>query len=119
MKTIKFTYDDTEYTLGFTRETAKELFEKGFTMEGLRTNPLKYVPSLFEASFWLNHRATPKSTINKIFELIDKRAGEKTGDDEADLENLLISKLAEMLNETVETLTENPKKGNITWETNW
>ena len=104
-KKIQFQLEDgKEYRLEFTRRTATELQAKGFNLNELTDKPLLVLPELFAGAFLANHRYVKREKINSIFEKFTNK-----------LE--LVGKLAEMFNEPLNTLLEEPEEemGNVKW----
>ena len=98
-KQIVFTYEDKEYTLEFTRRTVKQIDRK----------PMTLLPALFAGAFKAHHRFVKQDVIDKIY------AGMPHKDE-------LIGKLAEMYNDPIVTLMEEPDEKavkNVSWEANW
>ena len=107
-KQLKFTYNDKEYTLEFTRRTVTEMEKKGFIAAEVENKPMSTLPALFEGAFLCHHRFEKKEVINAIFAKMTNKQE-------------LIGKLAEMYNEPIMALVEEPEedKGNLNWEANW
>ena len=107
-KQLNFTYKDKEYTLEFTRRTVSEMEKKGFVAAEVETKPMSTLPALFEGAFLAHHRFEKKEVIDEIFSRM-------THKDE------LIGKLAEMYNEPIMALVEEPEesKGNVSWVASW
>lgn len=107
-KQLTFTYGETEYTLEFTRRTVTEMEKKGFVASEVENKPMSTLPALFEGAFLAHHRFEKKEVINEIF-------SKMTNKEE------LIGKLAEMYNEPIMALVEEPKdaKGNVSWVASW
>lgn len=105
---LNFTYKDKEYTLEFTRRTVSEMEKKGFVAAEVETKPMSTLPALFEGAFLAHHRFEKKEVIDEIF-------SHMTHKDE------LIGKLAEMYNEPIMALVEEPEesKGNVSWVASW
>ena len=103
-KQLKFTYEDKEYTLEFTRKTVTEMEKKGFIATEVESKPMTTLPALFEGAFLAHHRFAKKKDIDAIYEKLNNKED-------------LIGKLAEMYNEPIMTLVEEPdgKKGNVDW----
>ena len=107
-KQLKFTYEGTDYTLEFTRRTVAEMEKKGFVASEVEQKPMLTLPALFEGAFLAHHRFVKKDIIDNIFsQMTDKEA--------------LIGKLAEMYNEPILTLVEEPEvgEGNVSWTASW
>lgn len=107
-KQLIFTYDGKEYTLEFTRRTVTEMEKKGFIASDITQKPMTTLPALFAGAFLAHHRFVKEDVINDIYsKLTDKES--------------LISKLAEMYNEPILTLVEEPAEGeeNLSWTATW
>ena len=106
-KQLKFTYNDKEYTLEFTRRTVSEMEKKGFIAAEVENKPMTTLPALFEGAFLAHHRFEKKEVINAIFAKMTKEE--------------LIGKLAEMYNEPIMALVEEPEEseGNLNWTASW
>lgn len=107
-KQLKFTYNDNEYTLEFTRRSVMEMEKKGFVAADVEQKPMTTLPALFEGAFLAHHRFIKKETIDEIYaQIVNKEE--------------LIGKLAEMYSEPILALIEEPEKseGNVRWTTNW
>jgi hypothetical protein len=107
-KQLKFTYEDKDYTLEFTRRTVTEMEKKGFVAAEVENKPMTTLPALFEGAFLAHHRFEKKETISAIF-------AKMTNKEE------LIGKLAEMYNEPIMALVEEPEEteGNVSWTASW
>lgn len=107
-KTIKFNFEGTDYTLEFTRASVRTLEEQGFKAADITEKPMSTLPKLFAGSFLAHHRFVKQEVVDKIY---DKLPDKMT----------LIMKLAEMYNEPIEALMDEPdeKEGNLNWEANW
>lgn len=107
-KQLKFTYNDAEYILEFTRRTVAEMEKKGFVAAEVENKPMTTLPALFEGAFLAHHRFVKKDVIDKIFaSMTNKRE--------------LIGKLAEMYNDPIMSLIEEPEEseGNTDWTASW
>lgn len=107
-KQIKFTYDDVDYTLEFTRRSVKQMEDEGFVAQDIDKRPMTLLPILFAGSFKAHHKFTKQETIDAIYACMPDKES-------------LITKLAEMYNEPIATLMEEPdeKAKNVTWKANW
>lgn len=103
-KQLKFTFEDKEYTLEFTRRTVTDMEKKGFVAAEVENKPMSTLPALFEGAFLAHHKFEKKETIDKIFAKMTNK-GE------------LIGKMAEMYNEPIMALVEEPEEseGNVDW----
>lgn len=107
-KQLIFTYDGKEYTLEFTRRTVAEMEKKGFIASDITQKPITTLPALFAGAFLAHHRFVKEDVINDIYsKLTDKES--------------LIGKLAEMYNEPILALVEEPAEGeeNLSWTATW
>lgn len=107
-KQLKFTYEDKEYTLEFTRRTVTEMEKKGFVAAEVETKPMSTLPTLFAGAFLAHHRFVKQEVIDAIY-------AKMTGKEE------LIGKLADMYNEPIMALVEEPEEseGNVSWTASW
>lgn len=107
-KQLSFTFDDKEYCLEFTRKSVEQMEKIGFKASDINDKPMTVLPELFAGSFLANHRFTKRDVIDKIFEKMTNK-GE------------LISKLAEMYNEPIMALVDEPdeNEGNVSWTASW
>lgn len=107
-KQLTFTYDDKEYTLEFTRRTVSEMEKKGFIASEITDKPMTTLPALFAGAFLAHHRFVKQETIDAIFsKMVNKED--------------LVGKLAEMYNEPIMALVEEPEEdeGNVNWTATW
>lgn len=107
-KQLTFTFEGKEYTLEFTRRTVAEMEKKGFIASEITDKPMTTLPALFAGAFLANHRFVKQDVIENIYsKLTNKEA--------------LIGKLAEMYNEPIMALVEEPEedKGNVDWTATW
>ena len=96
---ITVTYKNNDYVLEFSRATAQQLEEQGFSLERMEAMPNKMIPLLVYYSFAKNNRGIKRSLVDEIYANIVGKIG-KDGEDG------FIATLAEMYAETVETLTD-------------
>lgn len=103
-KTLNFEYDGKEYVLEFNRKSIEQMERQGFIASEIADKPMTCLPALFRGAFLKNHRYVKPEVIDEIFSHLTRR-------DE------LVSKLAEMYNEPIEALLNEPddKSGNIDW----
>ena len=106
-KTITFDYNNTHYTLEFTRDSIRQLENTGFNIGDVSDKPMTLLPRLFEGAFIAHHRRISKDVVNKIFKAFSDK--EK-----------LVDTLAEMYAECLDTLLhdddEEGSEGKIKWE---
>lgn len=107
-KQLTFTYDGKDYTLEFTRRTVSEMEKKGFIASDITNKPMTTLPALFAGAFLAHHRFVKEDIINDIYSKLTKKED-------------LIGKLAEMYNEPILALVEEPEKaeGNLDWTATW
>ena len=108
-KQLMFTYQGKDYCLEFTRRTVEQMARNGFIASEIQTKPMTTLPALFAGAFLANHRFTK----NEIIEDIYAKMPNKTE---------LIGKLAEMYNEPIQTLVDDPAEdaeGNVNWTASW
>lgn len=107
-KQLRFSFKGKEYVLEFTRRTVSDMERKGFVAADVEKKPMSTLPALFEGAFLAHHRFEKKEVINEIFSYM-------TNKDE------LIGKLAEMYNEPILALVEEPEEneGNVNWTASW
>ena len=107
-KQLKFTYQDKEYCLEYTRKSVAQMEKSGFIASDIESKPMTTLPTLFAGAFLANHRYTKQEIIDDIFSKM-KNKGE------------LIGKLAEMYNEPIMTLIDDPEEdeGNVDWTPSW
>lgn len=107
-KQLTFTYDGKDYTLEFTRRTVAEMEKKGFIASDITDKPMTTLPALFAGAFLAHHRFVKEDIINDIYSKLTKKED-------------LIGKLAEMYNEPIMALVEEPEKaeGNLDWTATW
>jgi hypothetical protein len=107
-KTITFNFEGTEYTLEFTRASVATLEKQGFNINDISDKPLTTLPALFTGAFIAHHRFVKREVVDRIF---DKMTNKKD----------LVMRLAEMYNETIESLVDEPEEseGNLEWGASW
>lgn len=107
-KQLIFTYEGKEYTLEFTRRTVAEMEKKGFIASDITDKPMTTLPALFAGAFLAHHRFVKGNVIDNIYSKLTKKED-------------LIGKLAEMYNEPILTLVEEPDEaeGNLDWTATW
>lgn len=107
-KQLTFTFEDKEYTLEYTRRTVAEMEKKGFIASEITEKPMSTLPALFAGAFLAHHRFVKEDIINDIYSKLTKKED-------------LIGKLAEMYNEPILALVEEPEKaeGNLDWTATW
>lgn len=107
-KTINFNFEGEDYTLEFTRNSVATLEKQGFNIGDISDKPLTTLPALFAGAFIAHHRFVRREVVDRIF---DKMTNKKD----------LVMRLAEMYNETIESLVDEPEEseGNLEWGASW
>lgn len=107
-KQLCFTYKDKEYCLEYTRKSVEAMEKKGFVASDINDKPMTILPALFAGAFLANHRFEKQETIDEIFSKMTNKSE-------------LISKLAEMYNEPIMALVDEPEEseGNVSWTASW
>ena len=107
-KQIQVVYQDKEYTLEYTRKSVETMERNGFVAANINDKPMTTLPALFAGAFLANHRFVKQDVIDAIFAKMTNK-GE------------LIGKLAEMYNDTLNTLVDEPSEseGNLNWTASW
>lgn len=107
-KQLIFNFEGKEYTLEFTRRTVAEMEKKGFVASDITDKPMTTLPALFAGAFLAHHRFIKEDIIDNIYSKLTKKED-------------LIGKLAEMYNEPIMALIEEPDedKGNVNWTATW
>ena len=107
-KQLNFTYNGIEYTLEYTRRTVEQMEREGFVAEEIKTKPMTMLPTLFAGAFKAHHRFVKREVIDEIYSKMSNK-GE------------LIGKLAEMYNEPIMALVDDPAESseNLTWTQSW
>lgn len=98
------------YTLEYTRKTVETMEKNGFIAAELERKPMTLLPALFAGAFLAHHRFVKREVIDNIFSRMNRK-------DE------LMAALAEMYNEPLLTLLDEPEQegneGNLSWKTGW
>lgn len=107
-KQLRFTYQDRDYCLEFTRKSVETMERNGFVASDIKDKPMTTLPVLFAGAFLANHRFVKQDVIEAIYAKLTNK-GE------------LIGKLAEMYNEPIMTLIDEPDEaeGNLSWTASW
>jgi hypothetical protein len=107
-KQLKFTYQDKDYCLEFTRKSVETMERNGFVASDIKDKPMTVLPALFAGAFLANHRFVKTDIINEIFSKMTNKSE-------------LIGKLSEMYNEPIMALVDEPDEaeGNVNWTASW
>jgi hypothetical protein len=107
-KQLKFTYQDKDYCLEFTRKSVEQMERSGFVASDIQDKPMTVLPALFAGAFLANHRFVKQNVIEEIFAKMTNKSE-------------LIGKLSEMYNEPIMALVDEPEdaEGNVDWTASW
>ena len=107
-KQIIFTYDGKDYTLEYTRRTIKQMEDEGFVARNIDDKPMTLLPALFAGAFKAHRRFVKQDVIDEIYAHMPNK-------------DKLIEKLAEMYNEPIISLMEEPEDTakNVDWMASW
>ena len=107
-KQLSFNYNGTAYCLEYTRKSVEMMEKNGFVASNIQDKPMTTLPALFAGAFLAHHRFVKQDVIDAIFAKMTNK-GE------------LIGKLAEMYNEPIMTLIDEPDdaEGNLDWTASW
>ena len=107
-KQICFAHNGKDYTLEYTRRSVERMEREGFLASEMRDKPMTTLPALFAGAFYANHPWVKREVVNEIF----AKMGDKSE---------LIGKLAEMYNEPISALVDDPEEnaGNVSWTASW
>ena len=107
-KQLRFTYQNKEYVLEYNRRSVESMEKKGFVASDIETKPVTVLPALFAGAFLANHRYVKQEVIDEIYSKMTNKQE-------------LIGKLAEMYNEPIMALVDEPdeSEGNLDWTASW
>jgi hypothetical protein len=107
-KQLVISYQGKEYTLEYTKRTAKKLEQSGVYVKDIEDKPLTVLPALFAGAFQAHHPFIKQDIVDDIYAHLPNKLG-------------LVSKLGELYNEPLQSLIGDPEEdeGNATWEANW
>ena len=107
-KQLKFTYQDKDYCLEYTRRSVEQMEKSGFIASEIEEKPMTVLPALFRGAFLANHRFVKTDIIDEIYSKMTNKAD-------------LIGKLSEMYNEPIKALVDDPEEseGNVDWTASW
>lgn len=97
---ITINYKQKDYDLEYSRTTAAQIEDQGFSLDKLTDKPAKMIPLLFYGAFLKHNRGIKPQFTDEIFKNLVNKSGE-------DGDGGIIGVLAEMYAETVQTLTDN------------
>lgn len=107
-KQLNFTYKGKDYCLEYTRRSVELMEKNGFVASDISDKPMTTLPALFAGAFLANHRFVKQDIIDEIYSKMTNKAE-------------LIGKLAEMYNEPIAALVDEPdeNEGNVDWTASW
>lgn len=107
-KTISLTYQDKTYVLEFTRASIKTLEQSGFSFIQAAENSqiITMIDNLFYGAFLAHHPYISRDFVEEIQKQIKDMAG-------------LNERLMEMYTDTINSIVEETKEGNIEWGASW
>ena len=107
-KQLSFNFEGKDYCLEFTRRTVEMMERNGFVASDVRDKPTSTLPALFAGAFLAHHRFIKQDLIDRIYEKMTNKQE-------------LIGKLAEMYNEPINALIDEPEEneGNVSWTASW
>lgn len=107
-KQLTFTFEGKEFILEFTRRSVEMMERNGFVASEVRDKPMSTLPALFAGAFLAHHRFVKQDVIDRIYEKMTNKQE-------------LIGKLAEMYNEPINALVNDPEEdeGNVNWTASW
>jgi hypothetical protein len=105
-KQITFTFEDKDYTLEYTRRTVRQMEESGFVAREIDNKPMTLLPQLFAGAFLAHHKYIKQEVIERIYNAMPNKED-------------LIGALAEMYNDPIVTLMDEPTEGNVEWTPSW
>lgn len=104
---ISIDYRGKTYDLEYSRATAAQIEDQGFSLDLLTAKPARMIPLLFHGAFLKHNRGIKPQLTDEIFKNLVNKSGN-------DSESGIIGILAEMYADTVQTLTDdqNVDEGN-------
>ena len=96
------------YTLEYTRKSVEMMEKQGFIADDVEKKPMTMLPALFAGAFLAHHRFVKREIIDNIYKKLTHK-------------DKLIEKLAEMYNEPIQSLMEEPEDAakNVDWMASW
>lgn len=103
-KTIKFTYDNRDYVLEYTKRTIKRMEEDGFNYQEIETKPATMLPKLVKGAFLAHQRWITDDAVEDILTVLKDKNG-------------LYEALSDMYAEQMRYLVEDPEdeEKNVEW----
>ena len=103
---INLTWNGEKYTLEYNRATVRLLEQSGFVLDEFLKKPMTNIELVFAGAFLKNHKNLSQNIIDDIFEKLPKKT------------ELMVT-LQKMIQETYDSLLEEPNEGdegNAIWE---
>ena len=103
---INLTWKGETYTLEYNRMAVRMLEQSGFVLDEFLKKPMTNIELVFAGAFIKNHKKVQQQVIDEIFSKLSNKDG-------------LIVELQKMIQETYESLLEEPdenEEGNASWE---
>lgn len=107
-KQLNVTYQGNVYCLEYTRRSVEQMEKSGFVASDIKDKPMTTLPALFAGAFLAHHRLVKPEVVDAIYKTLRNKQD-------------LIGKLAEMYNEPIMALLDEPEEseGNADWTANW
>lgn len=107
-KQLNFNFMGTDYCLEFTRRSVETMERQGFRAADITDKPMTTLPTLFAGAFIAHHPYVKRKVIDEIYSRLNNKQE-------------LIGKLAEMYNEPILALVDDPEEneGNVNWTATW
>lgn len=100
-KTIRFTYDEREYVLEYTKRSIKQMEKEGFNYQEIDTKPLTMIPLLVKGAMLAHQRWVTDDEVDEVISVIKDKSG-------------FYAQLSEMYAEQLSYLAEEGEK-NVEW----
>ena len=107
-KQLTISYKDKDYCLEYTRKSIEIMERQGFVVSDIQRKPMTTLPALFAGAFLAHHPYVKKELTDAIYKSMPNK-------------DALIEKLAQMYNEPIMALVEEPteSEGNVSWTASW
>lgn len=103
---INFEYDDTAYTLEYSKQAVKLMEKQGFSLEALAAKPATMLPILFSGAFIMHHKDLKAKKIDEIYNALADKAD-------------LIYALSDLYMDTVNSVLEGESQGEESKKVKW
>lgn len=108
-KQLTITFEDTTYTLCYTKRTCRNMEASGFVADELGAKPQTMIPLLVRGAFDAKHPFMDNKLKDRIYDSLRDKVG-------------FIDALGELYNEPMLELIAEPEgdeKNAVTWKKNW